>query len=184
MLASDTTVTMERPSSAPGRSRTCIPEREPGLSRPRLPVPPREHVRRTRRERGARQWDAAPDHRSQGRESNPQLRGMNPARYLFLHPAFTKPLDAARVRRHRVVIRVEREVRRMVWTRRSLDYRRRSVRQGVACVPSAPHAAGRPGSPVRMHRCQTALDGVSERKTPHLPRAQVGRGEDPSGLPR
>ena len=33
---------------------------------------------------------------SQGRESNPQLRGMNPARCLFLHPAFTRPFDAAR----------------------------------------------------------------------------------------
>ena len=82
--ATDTTVNI---ASTPGWIRTCIPEEEPGLSRPRLPVPPRELGAPFPAPAGHPDLRVPRLFTSQGRDSNPRLRGMNPARCLFLHPA-------------------------------------------------------------------------------------------------
>ena len=102
MLSADTTATMELPTVLTGlfadtfpaerraptsrlleysrQESNLHPEREPSLNRLRLPIPPRELGAPILR----RGWDAlhrgAPPITSQGRDSNPQLRGMNPAR--------------------------------------------------------------------------------------------------------
>lgn len=143
--------------------------------------------------RGARQWDAPPDDTSQGRDSNPQLRGMNPARYPFLHPAIHKTVGCRSYRSATIwwaAASVKFGVRGLLYQlshspaadQTPRARRRRSVRPGVACIPSAPHAAGRP--PGRRCACidvkQLSM-GASEMK--NAPPAWCAGGASGRSLP-